>query len=117
MLYTSSPSSILSRKSEKKEMKLLPQSRLVNTGDEHKVQPTIDDFFAETAEYIRAKYPRVGPEELFIDSGEISYSWGAIPTDRITHLKYKERVVACVLETRMQFNYVQYDFFRNVKWL
>ena len=98
-------------------MNPIPFSRIVNTGGQYLVQSTIDDFFTETAEYIRAKYPRVDPEELFIDSGEISYRLSAIPTDRITHLKYKERVVACVLETRTQFNYVKYDFFRNVEGL
>lgn len=90
-------------------MKRVPESITVNTGEQHRVQKTIDDFFADV---IRVSTST--PNEFRIESGEIAFL-GNVSDNRVTYLLYKERVVACVLETRTEYNYVHYDFFRNLK--
>lgn len=95
-------------------MKPVPKPITVNTGDQYKVTKTIDDFFLETCDYIREKY-QVQPSECQIKSGEIAYNPLQVTDDRITYLSYRGIVLACVFETRTEFNYVQYSFFRNLE--
>ena len=96
-------------------MKPIPESVIVNTGEQHLVQPTIDRFFQETAEHIKANYrlePR--PDMFLINSGEIAYRLDIITNDRVTYLSFYGRVIASVMEIRTEWNHVQYTFFRNI---
>src|SRR3989344_6739908 len=97
-------------------MKPIPQSITVTTGDQYLVQPTIDDFFADTTEHLKNDYglqPR--PDPFRIESGEINYRGLAASDHRVAYLCFFDRVVATVMETRTDFNNVQYAFFRNVE--
>ncbi len=97
-------------------MKPVPESVTVITGDQHLVQPTIDDFLTDTAEYIKGNYKlKPGPNPFRIESGEIVYNGLASGDDRVTYLSFFGRVVATVMETRTDLNNVQYTFFRNVE--
>ena len=96
-------------------MKPIPESVTVITGDQHLVQPTIDNFFMDTADHIKHNYglkPR--PDPFLIQSGEIAYT-NQVSDHRVTYLSFFERVVATVMETRTDLNNVQYTFFRNLE--
>jgi len=95
------------------EMKPIPSPIMVTTGDQDKVQETIDSFFLETARYLKQNN-LIGCE---IKSGEIAYNPRQVTDDRITYLLYQDQVVAGVLETRTEFNHVCYTFFRNLEGL
>ena len=99
-------------------MKEIPTSIRIDTGNQTKIQGTIDDFFKETAEFIETNY-LIEPNSLSIRTGGIAYdSMEPILTDnRVTYLIYKQKVIAIVMETRTEFNYVQFDFFRNLNGL
>ena len=91
---------------------------VVNTGEQHKVQSTIDDFFIETKGLIEEMCgTHFGPTEFEIKSAELAYQSGQITADRVSYLIYKTRIVAAVMETRTPMNYVRYDFFRNLEAL
>jgi len=101
-------------------MKDLPKSIRVITGDQHKVQKTIDDFFVSTINYLvdefgaNKRYFEIKLEGTYKEPPSMLEN--KIPLDnRIHMLRYKEGVVAVVLQTRTEFNNVQYDFFRNLK--
>lgn len=102
-------------------MEPIPQSVTVNTGEQHLIQPTIDCFFQDTAEYIYTNYGlKRGPDPFQIKSGEIAYylffdvERAPISNDRVTYLSFYGRVIASVMEIRTEFNHVQYTFFRNL---
>jgi len=97
-------------------MQPIPRSITVVTGDQHRVQQTIDDFFVETKEFVEASYD-VDSRHFQIKSGEIAYQPDTVTNNRITYLSYKETILACVLETRTERNNVHYDFFRNLESL
>ena len=94
----------------------VPKSITVNTGGEHEVAPIIDQFMAETASFVTMAL-RARIEDFRIESGEVSDGPNHISNDRVTFLKYKSQVIALVMETRTEFNFVRYDFFRNLKGL
>jgi hypothetical protein len=94
-------------------MNPVPDPIIVNTGEQHTVTKTIDDFFLESWNYIQENY-QVQVSECQIKFGEIAYNPLQITNDRITYLSYRSVIVACVFETRTEFNYVQYSFFRNL---
>lgn len=94
-------------------MKKLPKSRTLINGPHEEVYETIDDFFTETKNFIASKYSICGPY-FQIKSGELAFQPNVVSCDMVTYLLYKQRVVACVLATRTDFNNVQYDFFRNL---
>ncbi|MEK6853151.1 MAG: hypothetical protein AABX64_00540 [Nanoarchaeota archaeon] len=97
------------------EPKPIPESVTVNTGEQHLVQPTIDDFFCDTVEHIRTFYNlEPGLNYFLIKSGMIEYS-GIQSDERVTYLSFYGRAVASVLETRTEFNFVRYTFFRNLE--
>lgn len=97
-------------------MKPIPESVTVITGDQHLVQPTIDDFLMDTVEHLKANYGlKPGPDPFLIDSGAIAYNSLTLTDDRVTYLSFFGRVVATVMETRTDLNWVQYTFFRNVE--
>lgn len=91
----------------------VPKSIRVNTGDQYKVQRTIDDFFVRTRDRL---VEMMGVDKKFF---EVQVKgWVASPTTLdaggAQMLLYKENVVAVVTETRTDFNYCQYDFFLNL---
>ena len=97
-------------------MKPIPYSVTVNTGDQHLMRPTIDDFFMDTAEHLKTNYGlRPGPHPFIIESGEIAYPGLTTSNDRVTYLSFFRKIVATVMETRTSFNHVQYTFFRNLE--
>lgn len=100
----------------------VPKSMRCNTGECERAHAAMERFFQETVDEIVKIFPNK-PEtrqmHLTIDARELCIPE---PTPRATNeaahmLKYKDRVVAVVLETRTEFNYVQYDFFRNLEGL
>ena len=95
-------------------MNTTPNPIRVNTGEQQRVSGTIDCFFSETKEFIEKTY---GAQELELEirSGEVAYNPLQVTDDRITYLSYQDMVLACVFETRTEFNYVQYTFFRNLE--
>ena len=96
-------------------MKPIPKSVIVITGDQYLIQPTIDDFFMDTAEHLKTNYGlKSGPDPFLIDSGAIAYNSLTITDDRVTYLSFFGRVVATVMEVRTDLNNVQYTFFRNL---
>jgi hypothetical protein len=93
-------------------MNPIPKSITVNTGEQHSLTKTIDDFFVETKEFAQQTYGLL--ESGFqIRSGELAYHSHQITNDRVTYLAYMDVVLASVFETRTEFNYVKYTFFRN----
>lgn len=91
----------------------VPEPFTAETGDQHKAAKTIDDFFQETITLIKASH-KAGPLHLSIESGEIVLP-GVVTDNRVTYLIYRDRVVACVMDTRTELNHVHYDFFRNLE--
>lgn len=94
----------------------VPKSVRVNTGGQHVVQPTIDRFFVETKYFIESHY-NVHSIDFEIKSGEIAYLQGIVTDNRVTYLLCKQRITAIVTETRDDFNYIWYHFFRNLESL
>ena len=101
----------------------IPKLVTVNTGEQGKVSQTIDDFFKEIVEYVKANYEiRPGPELFSVRSRKLVYEYSSsitpvVTDDRVTYLLYKQKIIAIVMETRTEFNYVHYDFFSNLEGL
>ena len=95
------------------EIPKAPKPIVVMTGEQGKVQKTIDSFFSRTKNYVEKNYV-VLPPSFEIKSGNIYY--GLSPSnERITYLKYEDIVLASVLETRTEFNNIKYTFSRHIK--
>ena len=94
-------------------MKPIPNSIVVNTGEQVAVTNTIDDFFVETERFVLDNY-NVQKSEFEIKSGGLAADFSQMSNDRITYLCYQDMVLASVFETRTEFNYVRYTFFRNL---
>jgi hypothetical protein len=94
----------------------VPGSITVNTGGQERIAQLIDQFMQETVEAVKSL---VGAHEhdFRIESGELSDGPSHVTDNRSTYLKYKERVVAVIMETRTELNFVRYDFFRNLEGL
>ncbi|MBU0929680.1 MAG: hypothetical protein KJ623_01255 [Nanoarchaeota archaeon] len=100
-------------------MKPVPNPITLNTDYHGEISKIIDDFFIETKEFVEEYYeapkwdvPKIGWQ---IRSGEIAYDTVQITNDRITYLTYRDMfILASVLETRTEFNYVHYTFFRDL---
>ena len=95
-------------------MNPIPNPIIINTGEQSRFSKTIDDFFLETRDFIQERYD-VQESEFKIKSGELAYNSTQITDDRITYLSYKDMILASVFETRTEFNYVRYKFFRNLE--
>lgn len=95
-------------------MEPIPKSVRVNTGEQGKVIETIDNFFVSTKDYIvdnrngDLKDFEIRLEHMFIQGSSVPSN------DAVHKLLYKQNVVAAVIETRTEFNHIQYDFFRNL---
>ena len=90
----------------------LPQSITIQTGEQSQITETIDLFFLDIVNEIRLTH-KVKDGDLEIKSGEIAYDPQQVTDDRITFLRYKDRIIAGVLMTRTEFNNVRYTFFRS----
>ena len=97
-------------------MNPIPNPIVVNTGGQSTVTNTIDDFFLETERYVRENY-KVQKSEFEIKSGGLAADFSQMSNDRITYLCYQDLVLASIFETRTEFNYVRYTFFRNLESL
>jgi len=97
-------------------MKPAPKSITVNTGDQHQVAPLIDQFMVETVESVK-KTIEAHDHDFKIESGEVSDGPIHISSDRVTYLRFKNQVVALVMETRTELNHIRYDFFRDLRGL
>ena len=97
-------------------MNQIPNTITVNTGEQERVSKTIDDFFTETRDFVQQNY-EVQESEFNIRSGELAYNPSQITDDRITYFSYRDIILASVFETRTEFNYVRYTFFRNLEGL
>jgi hypothetical protein len=97
-------------------MKRIPESITVNTGDQHQVVPLIDQFMAETLESVK-KAIEAHDHDFKVESGEVSDGPNHVSNDRVTYLRFKDQVVALVMETRTELNHVRYDFFRDMRGL
>ena len=96
-----------------------PKSITVNTGDEQELRN-------QSEEFIRAVYRHI-QEELKLPSGKgmhpsfnleehgLCHPNGEATDGGIMYLKYQDGVVASVIRTRTEFNYVRYDFFLNLE--
>lgn len=93
---------------------MIPRSITLDPGEQEIISKTIDDFFIETKQLIEQS-ERTDPHDFEIRSGEIAYLPEQVTDDRITYLLFRKEVVACILETRTEFNYAHYDFFRNLR--
>lgn len=98
------------------ELNPTPKPIQVNTGEQETLTEIIDNFFAETRKYFEANH-KINPIHWNIESGEIYPLPSIQSNDRATYLLYKDNVVALVLETRTEFNYVRYTFFRELNLL
>jgi hypothetical protein len=86
----------------------IPEPIVVNTGEQEKVQKTIDTFFLDTIKSTKDERKN----KFLIESDELA-SNGVIGNNRVTYLLHEEQVIAVVLERRTEFNHVRYDFFRH----
>ena len=96
----------------------IPKSICINTGCQHAVQSTIDDFLKNVYDHIVEKLNLPDGNGLhpnFKYKLEELHTLNGQPTDGgINYLKYQDTVVAGVIETRTEFNHIQYDFFLNI---
>lgn len=97
-------------------MNPIPYPITVTTGEQEQVTKTIDDFFSDTKRSIESYYEMPEPGWQ-IKTGEISYNSTSITDDRVTYLSYQDKIIAGVLVTRTEFNYICYTFFRNIEGL
>ncbi len=90
----------------------------VNTGDEGPVYARIDEFFQEVMDEIgiNKNIPIQSQFEIKIENHCKKEDIVTVHLDNKTHmLLYKQKVVAVVLETRTELNYIQFDFFKNLE--
>ncbi len=92
-----------------------PPRRIVNTGEEHEVHQTIDEFFSSTKRAIESFYEVRGPDNFEIRSGELTLPNAQVTDDRCTYLTYKDRAVAVVLARRTESNKIEYTFSSNLE--
>ena len=97
----------------------LPKSIRANTDDHSKIYGDISKFFIPIRDELVKKGIENGPNyfEITIKSlGEPLKPYREL--DGMMHiLKYKNRVIAVVSETRTETNFVQFDFFKNLEGL
>ena len=85
----------------------------VDVGD-NPIQSKIDEFFKGIVNRIET-HPLNHPSYFQVRVDNIyNKEKGIKETDDYIHrLFYKERVIACVLESRTEFNMINFDFFDN----
>ena len=98
----------------------IPKPYHCTTGEQHEAYTLIEGFFTDIQEYIGLN--KTKPLETQFEIRHLSHvrEDNGQETDDLTHLllyrskDYQERVVACVLEIRNEFNNIQFDFFMNL---
>lgn len=95
----------------------VPPRKILNTGDQHQIQPTLDAFFSSTRRAIESYYQVRESSPFEIRSGELALPGQTVSDDRCTVLTYRDKTVAVVLERRTQFNTIEYTFFSNLDGL
>ncbi len=99
----------------------VPNPITVNTGEDKEVHETMDRFFLEVESEIEKKVSiEKGPSKFRLDVLNLCKlkSGDPLASDEFAHmLFYEERVVAVVLETRTDSNYIHFDYFFNSKSL
>ena len=92
----------------------IPKSITVNTGEQGEVYKNIERFLLEAKSEIEK---RVGtennPSKFNIDVKQLCMLSGGTPlaSNEFAHmLYYREKVVAVVLETRTNSNYIHFDY-------
>lgn len=93
----------------------IPKPITVNTGDQAPVYRTIDDFFDLIMNHLEPE-PLKRPTEFEIRHDALqkflNSSGRYNPSDEFCHmLLYQQKVIAVVVETRNDLNYIQFDFF------
>ena len=108
-------------------MKPAPSSIFASTGEDEEARNTVDNFLNETEEFVKYYLDREEPnfferkigELAFFDSlhrkGDKFYS--QVTDNGVTYLTYEGSVLAGVLETRTEFNHIQFTFFRDLSWI
>ncbi len=89
-----------------------PEPFTVNTGDEEIIEETKSKFFTEVIDFLGFTDPNARKAFVERDSLILHHIYDKLepvqPTDdRITFLKVRGSIVATVLETRNDFNYVR----------
>lgn len=72
-----------------------------------KVQEKMDNFFLETKNYLENKFGKSPHYEIKSKNMENS-------DNRLTYLLYEDNLVAGVFERRIEFNNLEYIFFRDL---
>jgi hypothetical protein len=96
----------------KAAMKPVPKSILINTGDQEKsgIQEIIDNFFIDARDEWVKRNPSLEKSYLEIKAENHESS-----DNRTTYLTHGEgRPFAVVMETRTEFNRINYTFFKNI---
>ncbi len=99
----------------------LPKSVRRITGPNEDVYRQIDEFFVSIRDELVTRGIENGPDYFKItikNLGEPQIRGYTQASDDMMHLlKYKDRVIAVVSETRTETNWVQFDFFKNLEGL
>ncbi len=90
----------------------VPNQLIVNTGEHHLVQPTIDAFIEKAIDRIRANNSSA---KLEIDFPDFKYDSDHYYNDNIVYVLANKQVICGCFVTRTPFNFVQYTFFKNGK--
>lgn len=87
------------------------------TGECEDVYKKIDEFFEKVKNEIGIKKDRPSEFEIRLccPIGKTAEYEIVTLEDKLHMLLYREKVVAVVTETRNSFNYVQFDFFKNLE--
>jgi len=96
----------------------IPKSITVNTGEQQEIYENIEKFFLEVKSKIekKVKIEKV-PSKFKLDIVNLCglRPGNPLESDEFAHrLFYKERIVAVVLETRTDSNYIHFDYFLNL---
>ena len=99
----------------------IPVSITVNTGEQYGVYPIIEKFFSEARAEIEKKIKiEEGPSDFRIEIKSLCklVAGTSLESNEFAQmLYYKDKVVAVVLETRTEMNYIHFDYFLNLKHL
>jgi len=93
-----------------KKLKNIPKREKVVIETSPKIQKEIDTFFIEIKEYLEDKFGESPSYEIKSENMENS-------DNRLTYLLYKDKLVAGVVERRIEFNNLEYIFFRDLSRL
>ncbi len=89
------------------------------TGESGNAHELMNNFFINTKEYIQSKLNDNDVNNFKIEGGYLVSSPSEVISDNIiNYLTFREKyVVATMFETRTEFNYLQFTFFRDLSCL